>query len=185
MRLSKTFVNIKDDPIVKEYINSKERENYHNSILELTKKLAEIFHNYSKEKTKEETFHDAIIRTTQMGLQTQSILLNDALELVVRSFESFCHYVEEACNATENLRIIFLMQALSIGYVVITTLLDKTFLRYPVLEAQFLSKELSPKMEEILSQIPGSKDILEIAKTFHKMKENMGFVDEDQALSSH
>ena len=185
MKLNKTFVNIKDSPIVEEYINSPEREKFLQALLDLTKKIAEIFMKNSNSENKGKSIQEAVIQMTHLGLQTQSIMLNDTLEIIIKSFESFSHYIEEACDGTENLRIIFLTQALSIGYMIITTLLDKTFLRYPVLEAEVLSKELSEKMEYILSQIPGSKEILEISKTFYKMKENLGFVEGNLELSSH
>ena len=43
MKLNKTFVNIKDSPIVEEYINSPERKKFLQALLDLTKKIAEIF----------------------------------------------------------------------------------------------------------------------------------------------
>ena len=185
MKLNKTFINIKDSPIVEEYINSPERENFLNALLDLTKKIAEIFMKNSNSENKEKSIQEIIIQMTQLGLQTQSIMLNDTLEIIVKSFESFSHYVEESCEGTENLRIIFLTQALSIGYMIITTLLDKTFLRYPTLEAEILSKNLSEKMKYILSQFPGSTEIFELAKTFYKMKENLGFVEGDLELAAN
>lgn len=178
MKLSKTFftmdkININGDSLIKEYLNSKERDNFWESILESTQKIAELFDNYSKENIKNETLDEAAMKNIQLGLQTQSVLLNDALELIVISAESFSYYVEQSYDSQETLRIIFLMQALSIGYVIITRLLDKTFLRYPTLEAELLSKELSPKMQDILSRLHNSKEILDVAKIFYKMKENI------------